>query len=152
MSDTSKCPHWVLPYIGIPYDEGGRHKDVGLDCWGLLRTVYWEQYKVDLPEFKGFKWNVNDTRTQLSALEAFIVQERNELIERGTFHEVPAECAQEGDAIVVRTLGWPLHIGIYLYKGYMLTSREGCNACIESYLHPAIAPRVDGFYRHESLI
>jgi cell wall-associated NlpC family hydrolase len=41
--------HWVHKYLAIPYRPGGRDR-TGLDCWGLLKLVYREQFGIELPE------------------------------------------------------------------------------------------------------
>lgn len=145
-----KLPSWASQYIGIPYDEGGRDKDIGLDCWGLTRIVYLEQYGVELPLFQDVKYNTNDPRSQLTELEKFVVAEHEQMTRTGTFYEIPQEEGNEGDIVVVKILGLPLHVGVYLVRGYMLSTRPDVGSSIEYYLDPSIAPRLSGFYRHES--
>lgn len=44
--------HWAAQYIGKPYEEGARGPDT-FDCWGLLRAVYTDRYKIELPTLPG---------------------------------------------------------------------------------------------------
>ena len=45
---------WLNRYIGKPYKYGGR--DVtGLDCYGLVKLIYKEQYNQNLPD-----WTTDD--------------------------------------------------------------------------------------------
>ena len=50
---TDPAPGWSNPYVGIPYVVGGRswERDGGVDCWGLLRLVYWHERGVKLPAY-----------------------------------------------------------------------------------------------------
>ena len=137
--------------MGISFDLGGRAKEVGLDCWGLVRVVYEEQFGIELPSFEGVYNESESTRGQQTRLEQYVLQERASLQE-GTFSEVPQEDAQEGDLIIIRTIGQPLHIGVVLVPGLMLNTREGVDRIVESYRHPVWASRVDGIYRHDSFI
>jgi probable lipoprotein NlpC len=42
--------HWSSKYVGVPYVVGGR--DIGgLDCWGLLKLVYEQEFGVNLPAY-----------------------------------------------------------------------------------------------------
>lgn len=45
-------PHWSLKYIGLPYLIGARGPE-SVDCWGLLRMVYKQEFKITLPLFPG---------------------------------------------------------------------------------------------------
>ena len=43
---------WLNTYIGIPYVFGGRdHK--GVDCYGLIKLLFTEQYDEALPDWAG---------------------------------------------------------------------------------------------------
>jgi cell wall-associated NlpC family hydrolase len=44
--------HWSDSYLMIPYVDGGRNAAVGLDCWGLVRDVLYQQF--DLPLLNNF--------------------------------------------------------------------------------------------------
>lgn len=44
--------HWSTRFIGLPYSPGGRERD-GVDCWGLLRLIYWEERRILLPSLPG---------------------------------------------------------------------------------------------------
>lgn len=40
--------HWIEKYLGIRWKTGGREIATGLDCWGLLRHVYAQEFKIEL--------------------------------------------------------------------------------------------------------
>lgn len=44
--------HWIIPYLRLPYKEGGRDH-AGVDCWGLIRLIYRDLLGIDLPAFPG---------------------------------------------------------------------------------------------------
>lgn len=44
--------HWAVKYIGLPYCPGGRDKN-GVDCWGLLKLIYQDEWNMSLPELPG---------------------------------------------------------------------------------------------------
>jgi len=48
----------VEKYLSIPFVDGGRPPDPGLDCWGLVMLVYKDLKHVDLPPYT----RVNHTR------------------------------------------------------------------------------------------
>ena len=115
-----------------------------------MRVVYEEQFGIELPSFEGVYNDQGSDREARTRLQQYVLQERVAIQKRGTFSEVPEEDAREGDLIIIRTVGQPLHIGIVVVRGLMLNTREGCDTIVESYKHPVWASRVDGIYRHDS--
>ena len=44
--------HWAQEYVGKPWRENADGPDA-FDCWGLVRHVYRQQLKVELPPYPG---------------------------------------------------------------------------------------------------
>ena len=56
--------HWAIPYLKIPYVDGGRSSD-GLDCWGLVRDVLHRYFHV--PDLASYGHVHPDNKTSLTA-------------------------------------------------------------------------------------
>ena len=111
-------------YIGIPYKGFGRDFD-GCDCWGLLRLVYLHELKIEIPSYLTylFKWN-----------------------------KILTDEEKPFDAISIRVMNKPLHVGLVVRKGKMLhTTPYLHSSCIEDYLTDNWRHRIVGFYRSEGL-
>ncbi len=122
-------------YVGIPYAPRGRTR-AGLDCWGLVRLVYREQFGIDLPAGDaGY-----DPANGAHVARLFDGPARDE------WHEVPDP--MPGDVVLLRVLGYPSHIGIVLDAGRMLHARERHAVVIERLDAGAWKHRIVGFYRH----
>lgn len=141
-------PRWVADYFGIPFKEHGRDRD-GLDCWGLVRLVYMEQFGVDLPSLAdGYEGTGTEYGGQLAAQ---ITEESMR-----AWKPVSAPLLRDSDVIVLEVLNQPMHVGIVLCKGHMLhverLGKRGVGyARPECYDSVHWKNRLHGFYRHEQL-
>lgn len=128
-------------YIGLPFKNRGRTKD-GVDCWGLVRLIYQEQYAIELPSYDdeyASSHNISETRDTIK-----------EHVKEWIYIEPGEE--RSGDVIVMRLSGYPTHVGIVIKNGKMLHIVEGINAVVENYHSRLWMHRIVGFYRHKELL
>lgn len=133
--------NFAKQYIGLKFKNRGRTKD-GVDCWGLVRLIYKEQYNIELPSYDdeyNSSYNINETRDA-------IIEHAKE------WTQISKEAASTGDVIVLRLSGYPTHVGIVIEKGKMLHIIEGTDAVIENYDNRLWEHRIVGFFRHKELI
>lgn len=97
---------WAIPYVGIPFVDGGRDCS-GLDCWGLVSTVYREVLGIDLP-----------TYGEISAHDVARVTERIREDSAGAPWLPVMGAAQPFDVLVMR--GRPLHVGVMVDARHVL--------------------------------
>jgi cell wall-associated NlpC family hydrolase len=130
----------VADYIGLPYADRGRDARTGLDCWGLVRLFYAEQFGLDLPSHTE-RYLSCTAREQTAALVAHETAR--------AWYAVAAP--HYGDVVALTVYGRPFHVGVVLNDGLFLhTLRPSQGAVIESLRAPVWAPRIDGYYRHAS--
>jgi sulfur carrier protein ThiS len=126
---------WYNKYVGIPYKEAGR--DIaGIDCWGLLRLIYKEQYNIDIPSF-------SDSYTSSKDRDL-----TTELIAQNKEQWVQQENPEVGDGILFRVLGLETHIGVYLGDNKFIHAKEGHSSVIESLTSAKWKNRVTGYFRY----
>lgn len=130
-------PGYVAAYVGAPYaDDGDPPKS--FNCWQLFAYVARTERGIDLPDYNGPVWA---GKTGLTAMrreaEAFAAR----------FAPVARGEEREGDAVLLRLRGAPIHIGMVVAKGFMLHVNSGVDACIERYFDPLWRHRIVGFYR-----
>lgn len=124
---------WWNDYIGIPYKLKGRDR-TGIDCWGLVRLIYSEQYGKFLPSYDVDYSNSND-------------QIVKDLFSAGkdTWKEVDVH--QEGDVCLFRVFGAETHVGIMLSDDKFIHAIQGNSVGIESILSSKWNKRFVGYYR-----
>jgi len=122
-------------YIGIPFISGGRKKDEGLDCYGLLMVVYKELFGVELEDKQGYC-----LRDRHSI---------NSLIENHKTEWLPVEEYVPGDVVYFRIMGVPMHLGIVVDKHRFIHCIERVGVCQERLDSMVWQRRLVGFYRHE---
>jgi cell wall-associated NlpC family hydrolase len=121
-----------IEILRAPYVEGGRDPSVGLDCWGLVRIIYARSFAIDLPSYVG-EYDVREKK------------ETEKLIFREASHWTHVEYPFRGDIVLLRILGHPVHVGVFVDPDYMLHTRRGAGVRLESLRK--WRPRIEGFYR-----
>lgn len=122
---------WENSYVGIPYKYSGRDKE-GLDCWGLVRLVYKEQFNIDLPSFTDVDTLEKQAETIAKAQEGW--------------NKVDIEKA--GDVVVFNIMGQPTHVGMIVRPGYFIHSFENQDVRIERLDSPKWNKRLFGIFRY----
>lgn len=122
-------------FIGLPWLHLGR-TPAGVDCWGLVRLVYAGELGIELPEHA-------DHGGERHAISAIVESDRVEWIPVMT-------AARAGDVVLLRQAPW--HVGVVVGRGRMLHIPEGRESCIEPYDTGRWGSRVEGVYRHISMI
>lgn len=121
-------------YIGIPYVEKGRNAS-GVDCWGLVRLIYKNEYNIDLPSFSS-EYTVDD-----DARIGELFSQYKEGWEQIQFPE-------PGTVVLFRMFGVDSHIGVTVSPTHFIHVREGRDSVIESLDSPKWAKRITGYYKY----
>lgn len=129
--------NWVL--IGVPYRNKGRDI-LGADCWGLLRLFYIQEMGVMLPSYDE---HYTDAFDKESTTEALTLKSELE-------KWVKVDAPEYGDAVKLRLMGHPCHVGVYLGNSEFLHTQTGHDSCIDRLDGVKWKNRLDGFYRHKS--
>jgi cell wall-associated NlpC family hydrolase len=134
-------PAWVNQYVGLPFAELGRDR-AGVDCWGLVRLIYQEQFGITLPSYTG------DYRTTIDAEEIGALVRK----EAASWWEaVPLTAARVGDVLVLRVRNFPMHCGLILTPPSFLHIERRVNAVVERWDAWQWSKRVSGVFRHEAM-
>lgn len=121
-------------YIGIPFLEKGRDA-TGLDCWGLVRLIYKQEYNINLPSFAtDYTLSDDDRIGELFAQ----YKEGWEVLDN----------PQPGSAVIFRMFGTESHIGVVVDNSRFIHVREGRDTVIESLESGKWAKRIVGFFQY----
>lgn len=127
--------NWIL--IGVPYKNKGRNL-LGADCWGLLRLFYIQELGVMLPSYDEHYTDSFDKSSTEDAIKSF------------SQDWTKVDAPKYGDAIKLRLMGHPCHVGVYLENKEFLHTQIGHDSCIDRLDGVKWKNRIDGFYRHKS--
>ncbi len=125
---------WSNKYIGIPFLYKGRDID-GIDCWGLARLIYKQEYSIDLPSFSS-DYESEDTLRMQDLIAQY--QEGWEQIDSPT----------EGCLVLFKIMGVESHIGIAVSETHFIHCREGMDSAIESFDSFKWNKRIVGYYKY----
>jgi cell wall-associated NlpC family hydrolase len=124
--------------IGTPFANHGRSKEVGFDCYGVVKEVY-KRAGIDLPEYDA---NWNDVDTINAYIQGEETSERWQEIPRNEIDKhIPCVLAIRLGASVVN------HTGVYIGNGKFLHTRERAGGvCVDRVNSPAWKNIIEGFY------
>ena len=125
---------WSNKYIGIPFKEGGRDFD-GIDCWGLTRLVYNNEYNIKLPSFNN-EYIISDS------------DRIAELFSRYKEGWTPVTEPEEGSLVTFNILGNQTHVGVITDKTSFLHIRENQTSTVEKLNSIIWNKRIAGFYKY----
>lgn len=125
-------------YVGIPWVHRGRELDIntGLDCYGLVRLFYKQEYDIILP-----KWDVIISSDNPQVTDNLVKS-------NGVEHDHPfieTTKPNTGDVVLMNILGFPVHVGIFVNNKYLLHSRQQ-SSLSEIVSFDKWSKRVDGYY------
>ena len=137
---TAVVASWADQYIGIPFVDGGRnHK--GADCWGLFALILKEQFDIEVPDYTNYVYGEGELKSEISAY----IQGRAMLY---PWVPVEPENAQPGHGILLKILGYPIHVSVVVGGYYMLHTEKNINSMLERYDTYTYKRRILGIYRH----
>ena len=134
------APEWVGQYIGLEFAERGRGPRV--DCWGLIRKIFREQFDLDLPSYT----EAYRTTTDEAEIGALVRREAQTV-----WMPVPPDAARLGDVLVLRMRGQPMHAGLCVEAPWFLHCAKGIGSVLERWDAALWMHRVTGIYRHREL-
>lgn len=138
----------VGKYIEVPFQWRGRSLE-GWDCYGLVCTVYREEYGIELPDYLGSYGT--ETPSQIEEIGDMIRRES-----RGVWTETrePAE----GDVVKLWTIkpAWSTHVGLFVRGSSILMAVRETGTVLVDYGRSTVdgrfwGRRISGFLRHEAL-
>ena len=127
---------WVKKYVGIPFASNGRTMS-GCDCYGLVRLVLRNEYRIELPELS------NDYSDALNVAETARLFAENLPVLAAEKLGAP----EEGAVAVITERGVPAHLGVAAGGGYILHTGIKTGAVCQRATHPGLRGRIEGYYR-----
>lgn len=107
-------------YCNIPWEYEGREYP-NLDCWGLIRYFYKEEFDIELPALVGVH-----SSSDLDGVD--------QLVEKsGISYNHPlvqTDNPRPGDVILFNILGHPIHVGIYVDSTRFLHTGQGATSSV----------------------
>ncbi|GIX11235.1 MAG: tail assembly protein [Elioraea sp.] len=135
-------PPWCGEYVGIPFAERGRTRE-GCDCWGLVRLVLAERWRVRVPSCDLIYRDTEDVEAIATTFATAAA--------RG-WRRVSGPYWREGDVALFRVAGRPVHVGLIVGWPWMLHVERGIDAACDRIDGLRWARRLDSVWRHPELI
>ncbi len=132
-----ELPAWIAHYVGLPFADLGRDR-AGIDCWGLVRLVLAERFEVQVPAWDG----------RYPGCEPRHMRRMEGHVKRVLPLFEAVSKPEDGDLVLVKVGGLPVHVGIVVAPGWMLHAEWGCDSLAEEILSGKRPPgAIEGLYR-----
>ena len=125
---------WSNNYVGIPFQYKGRTKE-GLDCWGLARLIYKNEYDISLPSLS-------------AEYEDSDIERISDLIAQYKEGWEAVDSPSEGDIVLFRVMGAISHIGVAISSTQFIHAREGYDSAVESFDSSYWKKRIVGYFKY----
>jgi len=133
-------PGWEQFWLAVPYVEVGRVRETGLDCWGLMMGMWWDEFGWSAPDpFPA--WKSEDFETPV---EGFAAAARLTRAMQSDFERVTAPVL--GVCMELRLGGQPAHVGMCLGGGRFIHTQPGVGVSVERFDGFNWRNRIGGLY------
>lgn len=129
---------WTNKYISVPFVDKGR-SEKGCDCWGLARLIYQKELGIDLPALLDYR-DTLDRQTISNVYES----------ESQKWQEISLGDEKPFDLIVLKMMGFPMHVGIVFKSGFMIHCLKDVGTVVVNYKSRQWVKRIVGFYRYDN--
>lgn len=126
---------WWAKYVGVPFADGGRTLERGLDCWGLVRLAYVENLGVELPDYGEI--SANDLLAVARSIGGG--QEK--------WRAIPVPRALDVVLMRLYDRAWVGHVGVMIDGGRLLHTESSIAAAVVGLGHFTVQHRIAGFRR-----
>mgnify|MGYP000125468472 CR=1 FL=1 len=138
----------IKGYVGIQFEDYGRERETGLDCWGLVRLIYREVAGIELP-----------TYGDISAYDLMRVAREFRKATTATseiWHKVTDAPRRMLDVVVMTVFEdgakVPYHCGLMVSPRRMVHIEKATHSHTVTLDNPTVGPRIIDIYRHVKLL
>ena len=125
-------PPWVSDWVGTPYVDLGRTRDA-CDCLGLYLLLNKHRLGVSPPD---------PGCTIRQAMRGIVAMKQRRFYS-------PVTDPTEGDALLIRQQGFPVHVGYCINRTWMIHTTPKTGAIVERWNGLVWKNRVLGVYRYD---
>ena len=102
----------------------------------MVRLYYQTEYGIELPGLDG-RYRVHDSQEVADLVDEI----------KPTISATPVEWPQQGDVVVIKFRGYPMHTGIFIPGNRVLHTLSGTESVLEPLDRGRLKGRVEGYYR-----
>jgi probable lipoprotein NlpC len=124
-------PPWLSDWVGTPYADLGRTRD-GADCLGLYLLLNKHRLGRNLPD---------PGCTIQQAMRGIVAMKQRKYYDQVTE-------PQEGDALLIRRQGFPVHVGYCINHAWMIHTTRPTGAVVDRWNGLVWRNRIVGIYRY----